>query len=138
MAAQDGRDAFTKYADAQPAEAVRDTAQKADVEQMLRRTHRESVPEQEFNFDQIFTGSDAEQVEKAGALVRGISASETDYQALYAEDVLNGSTKAANSLAKILWLRRGYRQFAKDPRGVVLAERVEHAAIHKTLDQILR
>lgn len=109
-------DAFTKYADAQPAE----------------------TPAQEFNFDRIFTGTDAEQVEKAAAFIHGIKASEHDCQVLFAEDILNGSTKAANSLAKIAWLRRGFKQFSKDQRGVALAERVQNAAIHKALDKILR
>lgn len=96
------------------------------------------TPEQEFNFDQIFTGSDADQVERCAAFAFGVENSESDYQALYAEDILNGSSKAANSLAKIAWLRRGYRQFAKDPRGKALAERVQTAAMHKALDKILR
>lgn len=100
--------------------------------------HRQPVPEQEFNFDQIFIGSDAEQVEKAAAFAIGIKASERDYQALYTEDILNGSTKAANSLAKIAWLHRGFKQFSKDRRGRALADRVQVEAMHKALDKILR
>lgn len=108
---------------------------KMPEEQAIGRTHREP---DEFNFDQIFTGSDVEQVEKATAFVHGIEASERDYQALFAEDILYGSIKAANSLVKIAWLRRGLKQFSKDRRGIALAERVQNAAIHKALDKILR
>lgn len=111
---------------------------KMPEEQAVGRTHRETPTEPEFNFDQIFTGSNAEQVEKAAAFALGVENSERDYQALYAEDVLNGSTKAANSLAKIAWLRRGFKQFAKDRRGKDLADRVVAESLHRDLDHMLR
>lgn len=115
-----------------------DEIQAEEAAQELRERGYAKPAEREFNFDQIFTGTDAEQVEKAAAFVLGVEASEKNYQALYAEDILNESTKAANSSAKIAWLRRGYKQFSKDRRGIALAERVEHAAIHKALDKFLR
>lgn len=108
---------------------------KMPEEQAIGRTHREP---DEFNFDQIFTGSDVEQVEKATAFVHGIEASERDYQALFAEDILNGSIKAANSLVKIAWLRRGFKQFSKDQRGIELSDRIVAQQMHEALDKILR
>lgn len=96
------------------------------------------TPAQEFNFDQIFTGPDKEQVDRALFFVEGIEAGHKDYAAMYAEDVLNGSTKAAQTEQKLRRIERGLQAFNADPRGNELAARVQRAALHRKLDRMLR
>lgn len=116
-----------------------DEIQAEEAAQELRERGYAKPAEREFNFDQIFTGSDEEQVARAAFFVEGIEAIHKDYAAMYAEDVLNDNPKKATQTEqKLCRLERGLDAFNLDKRGIALEARVKRAALHRSLDRMLR